>query len=52
MIFVNLSHMVTKISLSQKPTYFQNIDYSNSQINLSIQYDIYYIFDDIYDVDI
>ena len=37
MIFVNLSHMVTKISLSQKPTYFQNIDYSNSQINLSVK---------------
>ena len=35
MIFVNVSNMVAKISLSQKPTYFQNIDYSNSQINLS-----------------
>jgi len=26
--------MVAKISLRQKPTYFQNIDYSNFQINL------------------
>ena len=38
MIFVNLSHIVAKISLSQKPTYFQNIDYSNFQINLFAKY--------------
>ena len=34
MIFVDVSHVVVKISLSQKPTYFQNFDCSNFQINL------------------